>query len=96
MLLVLAIGCCVRFGASGATVEVAWTLQSNHGGGYSYRVCPAGEKLTEACFQQHPLDFVGASQFRWGGKGGHSLNFTAVTVSEGPCTAPTLREPCCF
>lgn len=68
---------------AGATVEVAWTLQSNHGGGYSYRVCPAGEKLTEACFQQHPLDFVGASQFRWGGKGGHSLNFTAVTVSEG-------------
>jgi len=69
---------------AGDTVEVAWTLQANHGGGYAYRVCPLSEgRPTEACFQQHPLDFVGESQFRWGGSGGHSLNFTAVTVSEG-------------
>jgi len=27
------------------------------GAGYSYRLCPATEELTEACFQQHPLDF---------------------------------------
>ena len=24
----------------------------------SYRLCPASEPLTEACFQKHPLDFV--------------------------------------
>ena len=35
---------------------------NNHGGGYSYRVCPAGEKLTEECFQKHPLDFVHEQQ----------------------------------
>jgi hypothetical protein len=26
--------------------------------GYQYRLCPANEPLTEACFQAHPLDFV--------------------------------------
>ena len=36
---------------AGDVVEVAWTLQANHGGGYSYRLCPADEPLTEACFQ---------------------------------------------
>ena len=29
---------------------------NNHGGGYSYRLCPAGEKLTEECFQKHPQE----------------------------------------
>ena len=24
----------------------------------SYRLCPAGEELSEACFQSHPLEFV--------------------------------------
>jgi len=31
---------------------------AQHGGGYSYRICPASSPLTEACFQSHPLDFV--------------------------------------
>ena len=31
---------------------------ADHGGGYAYRLCPAGAPLTEACFQQHHLDFV--------------------------------------
>jgi len=26
---------------AGETVEVAWALQANHGGGYQYRLCPA-------------------------------------------------------
>ena len=33
-------------------------LCAQHGGGYSYRICPASSPLTEACFQSHPLDFV--------------------------------------
>jgi hypothetical protein len=41
---------------------VTWSIRNNHGGGYSYRLCPLPEgnftDLTEACFQEHPLDFV--------------------------------------
>ena len=32
---------------------------SNHGGGYIYSLCPSNESLTEECFQQHVLPFVG-------------------------------------
>lgn len=28
------------------------------GGGYSYRLCPAIEELSEECFTRHPLEFV--------------------------------------
>ena len=41
---------------------MTWSIRNNHGGGYSYRLCPLPEgnftDLTEACFQEHPLDFV--------------------------------------
>jgi len=42
----------------GSTAEVAWSIRNNHGGGYQYRLCPANETLTEACFQANPLEFV--------------------------------------
>jgi len=41
----------------GHHAEVSWNVLFNHGGGYAYRLCPAGEPLTEACFQRHPLEF---------------------------------------
>lgn len=41
----------------GSSQEVTWQVENNHGGGYSYRLCPAESELTEACFQAHPLDF---------------------------------------
>lgn len=49
----------------GSTAEVSWNILYNHGGGYSYRLCPVtpgGEPLTEECFQKHPLDFVETAQ----------------------------------
>ena len=45
----------------GGTMEVTWQIRNNHGGGYSYRLCKTPDNftdLTEACFQQNPLDFV--------------------------------------
>ena len=42
----------------GGEAEVAWNVRNNHGGGYSYRLCPSDEPLTEECFQRHPLEFV--------------------------------------
>jgi hypothetical protein len=47
----------------GQQVEVAWQVVANHGGGYSYRLCPRSEELTEECFQANVLDFVGDKQW---------------------------------
>lgn len=61
--------------AAGAVVEVAWTIEANHGGGYQYRLAPATERLTEAAFQRTPLAFVGRQRLRWGGVNGTTLEF---------------------
>jgi hypothetical protein len=47
----------------GQQVEVAWQVVANHGGGYSYRLCPRSAELTEECFQAGVLDFVGDKQW---------------------------------
>jgi len=47
---------------AGGTAEVVWQIGANHGGGYQYRLCPADEELTEACFQRHPIDFDRSAQ----------------------------------
>jgi len=43
---------------AGGTAEVAWAIAAQHGGGYSYRLCPKGNELTEACFQANHLSFA--------------------------------------
>jgi hypothetical protein len=35
----------------GKTAQVTWQVLNNHGGGYSYRLCPLEDELTEACFR---------------------------------------------
>jgi len=47
---------------AGGTAEVMWGMRFNHGGGYQYRICPADRPLTEACFQETPLDFDRSKQ----------------------------------
>ena len=42
-----------------------WGLRSNHGGGFQWRLCPRTAKLTEACFKQHPLPFVGRQSLQF-------------------------------
>merc|ERR1712176_968216 len=42
---------------AGSKVEVVWGIRYNHGGGYSYRLCPADEDSTEASSHQLPLNF---------------------------------------
>jgi len=44
---------------SGSVVEVASAVYVNHGGGWSYRLCPKFGDVTEECFQKHHLPFVG-------------------------------------
>jgi len=43
----------------GSTAEVAFGLLANHGGGYSYRLCPDdGRTISEQCFQANVLEFA--------------------------------------
>lgn len=68
---------------AGSDVEVAWALKAWHGGGYSYRLCPAqvdgyDVELNEECFQKMPLDFVGLASLRWGGLGGEQMFFNST------------------
>ena len=44
---------------AGGIANVSWVSVANHAGGYSYSLCPAGDELTEACFEKMPLHFVG-------------------------------------
>ena len=71
--------------SAGDTVEVSWAITANHGGGYQYRLCPAGEPLNEACFQKTPLPFDRSRKqlFRWGGLDGTKAWFDGDYVSEG-------------
>lgn len=58
----------------GAVEEVAWAITANHGGGYSYRLCPADGNVTEACFQRHMLRFVGDK---------HWIQYGNLTLANG-------------
>ena len=44
--------------AAGGVAEVGWSLWSNHGGGYIYRLCPKSEAPTESCFEANLLEWA--------------------------------------
>ena len=52
---------------AGSFQEVKWFVGANHAGGYSYRLCKTPQEgpaqLTEECFQERPLEFVGDEQW---------------------------------
>ena len=72
---------------AGSVVEVSWSIEANHAGGYQYRLAPkTAEPPTEALFQRLPLAFVGKQGIRWGGGpkyGGTELFFNATYVTTG-------------
>lgn len=71
---------------AGGTYEVSWTIEANHGGGYSYRLAPADGPLTEETFGRIPLRFVGQQSLRWSGgpaHGGRQIHFNGTYVTEG-------------
>ena len=81
---------------SGSHVEVAWAAFANHGGGYSYRLCPLSSELTEECFQRMPLAFHGAlSWFRWHGSRADMKAFrrTAVSIGTTPAGSMWAKNP---
>ena len=76
---------------AGALAEVGWTVMANHGGGYAYRLAPAGGPLTEETFGRTPLDFEGRSALRWDGDASTQLEFDTAArgweVREGTVPA---------
>lgn len=78
----------------GTLVEVGWAIFANHRGGYSWRLCPADEDLTEECFQKHPLQFAGietALQFTNGSR--QTVNAMRTTVGTTPKFSQWTRNP---
>jgi len=69
---------------AGSTAEVAWAIDANHGGGYQYRLCPAGVPQTEACFQANTLKFVGETQWLQFGGGMNVNNRTEIPATTVP------------
>lgn len=81
---------------AGSVQEVSWGLYANHGGGYSYRLCPKAEALTEACFQRTPLRFVGeTSWIQFGDDEANRTAISAIRTTEGthPLGSQWTRNP---
>ena len=68
---------------AGASVEVAWGIRYNHGGGYQYRLCPAHQPLTEECMQKTPLEFDRAAGTSLVWNNGTRYRIENVFVSQG-------------
>jgi len=84
----------------GGVAEVVWGISANHGGGYSYRLCkmPAEGKhaLTEECFQQMPLRFVGDKSWaQHGDDESTRIEFKAVRTDKGtyPAGSQWTKNP---
>lgn len=83
---------------AGGTAEVGFGIAANHGGGYSYRLCPkppTGKVVTEECFQAHPLDFDGDMQWVQYGPNGTRTHFLANRTREGtfPAGSQWTKNP---
>lgn len=83
---------------AGGTAKVAFAALFNHGGGYSYRLCPADSPQTEECFQKTHLEFADdTTTVHW--TTGDEATYPAVTMSTGTHPAGsqwrTIRIPSC-
>eukprot|EP00664_Eupelagonemidae_sp_cell27_P003185 gene3186-939_t len=83
---------------AGSTAEVAWAIYANHGGGYQYRLCPAGQPLTEACFQRTPVEPIGDTNWVQYGDGmdvNDRQEIPAIRVTDGvtPAGSTWTRNP---
>lgn len=70
---------------SGERTEVKLSVRANHGGGYQYRLCPATELLTEACFQRTPLNFTQRTWLEF--RNGSRVEIKGTYLSEGTTPA---------
>lgn len=79
---------------AGSQVQTAISIRANHGGGYSFRLCPADADLTEECFQQTPLKFVeGRQTLRWANGTELGINGTYIDVGTHPPGSSWAMNP---
>jgi len=79
---------------AGSEAEVSWGIRYNHGGGYQYRLCPAGEELTEECFMKTPLEFVrGKQALQWRNGTRLPIAGTFVDVGTRPAGSTWAMNP---
>jgi hypothetical protein len=92
---------------AGSSVEVAWAIGANHGGGYNYRLCKKSSEpwhnasarnmdVTEECFQASPLKFDGDAQWiQFGGDEQNRTIITAMRTTSGttPSDSQWTRNP---
>jgi len=85
---------------AGAQEEVMFGITANHGGGYSFRLCPKPKSgymdLTEECFQRTPLRFVGDTQWlQYGRDESNRTAIPAVRIDQGthPPGSEWTRNP---
>jgi len=67
----------------GTVAKARWEQTANHGGGYRYRLCPAGQRLDENCFQKMELDFADPTKHTVIFGNGTTKEIKAVVVTEG-------------
>jgi len=67
----------------GRTAKTRWQLTANHGGGYIYRLCPADQPLTEACFQKTSLKWATASHVLRFANASQDMEINATDVKRG-------------
>ena len=87
--------------SKGQEVEVGWSITANYGGWYSYRLCKLGDnesraELTEECFQETVLPFVGETQWiKKNANGTDKIPIKAVRTSVGTTPAGSVwtRDP---
>ena len=84
----------------GSQVEAGWSVRSNHGGGYSYRLCKKPtdgnySKITEECFTRLPLSFVGDTSWVQYGNGSGRFEIDALRTTTGtfPPGSQWTRNP---
>merc|ERR1711865_878249 len=79
----------------GSSVEVAWAISANHGGGYSYRLCKKSDGVSEECFQRTPLRFSGETSHIIDSQGTFINSFPMTKVTEGttPAGSEWARDP---
>merc|ERR1712186_38331 len=78
----------------GSTVEVAWAIAANHGGGYHYRLCKKSDGISEECFQRTPLKFAGNTSFIIQPDGStFEFPMTKVSVGVGSSVSEWARNP---
>jgi len=78
----------------GSEQEVGWAISANHGGGYSYRLCPSDGNVTEECFQRTQLKFAGETSWIAFPNGTRfAFPITKVTNGTFPIGSEWARDP---